>query len=162
MQNMRKSMGKAKRFLIAAAVATAAFASTACDVDAEFSSPVVVDNISIAPNDWKIKLDGGQFEYYYFDVDLHWINEGVFKNGGFTTYWRYGDVRDGVEVDVQEPLPAVMHLSRYSDSAGQWVNYTETISCSYEVGWVRIMPSRSALFTGLPSGPLYFRTVVGW
>ncbi len=159
MQNMGKSMGKGKRFMMAvAAVAMAAFASTACDVDAEFSSPVVVDNISIAPDDWKIMLDGGQFEYYYFDVDLHWINEGVFRNGGFTTYWTYGDVRDGVKVDVQEPLPAIMNLVRYEGI--NRIEYTETISCSYSVGNMRIELRRSDFYNKRPEEPYNFRLCI--
>ncbi len=146
---MKKTMGMGKRVMIAAAIAMAWVASTGCDVDADFGSPVVVDNIDIAPDDWKIMLDGGRFDYYYYDVDLHMLNEGVFINGNFNTYWRYGE-----GIGVQEPLPAVMHLSRYSE--GRWVEYTETLSCSYEVGMVRIMLSRSDFFTNRP-GDVFFQ-----
>ncbi len=149
---MRNLTVKGKRLLMAVAVAMAVVATSGCDVDAEFSSPVVVDNIPILPNDWKTMLfEDGQFDYYYFDVPLREITPEVFDTGSYATYWRYGERRDGVNVDVQEPLPAVI----------KQINYIETISCSYDVGYVRIMISRSpSTFNFRPDKTLYFRTVV--
>ncbi len=148
--------------MVMALVAMAAIWNAGCDVDADFSSPKVVDKITIAPEEWRMMPEYGGFGYYYCDRELHEINEGVFKTGSFQTFWRYVERRDGVDVDVQEPLPAIMHLSRFSEAEGRWIDYTETLSCSYHVGVVRFMLSRSDFFPGIPGESLTFRTVINW
>ncbi len=141
MPNMGTMICKARRFgVMVAAIAMAAIATTGCDVDADFSSPVVVDRISIDPDEWMVMLNGGRFEYFYFDVELPEINEDVFRTGSFFTFWKYSELHGGVAVDVQQQLPAFR--KRQKEINNRWVTYTETISCKYEVKSMRIMLSR--------------------
>jgi hypothetical protein len=149
-------MKKLLKILSLAALVTVA--TTGCDIDAELHPPMVIDKIEILPEDWKVALAGGRFDHFYFDVGLPEIDEDVFNRGSVLTYWRYGELRDGKTVDVQELLPASISLSRLDGD--NWVDYVETISCSYDVGWMRIMISRSDFFNGRPGKPLHFRTVI--
>ncbi len=136
-----------------AAIVALTAVATGCDVDANFSSPIVVDRISIAPEQWKVMLNGGQLDFFYCDVELREINESVFRTGSFQTFWKYGELHNGGAVEVQEPLPAIRNQPGYS----------ETISCNYEVGSVRIMIRRHpSTFDSPPDRTLYFRTVIGW
>lgn len=145
---------------MAAVVAIAVAATTGCDVNSGFGSPMVIDNIPVNPEDWRVMLEEGRFGYFFFDVPLKEITPEVFDTGSFTTYWRYGERRDGIDVDVQELLPAVINLERFESN--RWVYYTETISCNYEVGYMRVMISRSDFYDLRPDKTLYFRTVISW
>jgi hypothetical protein len=128
-----------------------------CDVDAEFRSPMVIDKIEIHPDDWKLALNNeGRFDYYYCDIPIPEINEHVLNNGTVQTFWRYGEG----SVDVQEPLPAVINISRYG--TGGLIEWTETISCNYSVGLVRIMISRSNFDNTPIDQTRHFRTVILW
>jgi hypothetical protein len=151
-------MKKTVMILTAAALTVGAAAlGTGCDIDAELRSPVVIDKIEIDPDDWTVARVNGAFDHLYCDVKLPELTEYVLSEGAMQTYWRYGENRDGQQVDVQEPLPAVIHLFRYES---QRIEYTETISCSYEPGMMRIMISRSDFFDGIPRETLHFRTAI--
>jgi hypothetical protein len=151
-QNKReKKMKKTMMMLTAAALtAGAAALNTGCDIDAELRSPVVIDEIVVDPHDWIVARVGGQFDHIYCDIELRELTDRVLENGAMQTYWRYGEMRDGQMVDVQEPLPAVIHLA----------SWTETISCSYEPGSMRIMISRSDFVNPQPDKKLYFRIAI--
>jgi hypothetical protein len=151
-----------KLLAIAGFAALTMAANTGCDVDADIDGNgqrMVIDDIVVDRNGWEVALtDNGDFDYYYYDIERPEITERFFNRHVYTTYWRYGEERGGRIVDVQEPLPAVITRERFED--GYLIPYTETLSCSYEVGYMRIMLSRSDYFDLRPDQDLYFRLVI--
>ncbi len=146
-----------------AAVAFTVAATTGCDVDADFDDgrKIVIDNIFVEPNGWQTaRLADGSFDYYFADIPLPELTDHIFHRGTFETFWRYDEMRDGQSVDVQERLPAVINLDRLENHV--WIPYTETVSCSYEVGVMRLMISRSDFNNIRPDKTMYFRTVIDY
>ncbi len=116
----------------------------------------VVDNIEILPGDWRGYTVDNLFDHYFVDIEMPELTREVFYDGFYYTYWKY---MDG-QVLVQEGEGVSMYLERELPN-GEWVAYTETISCSYEVGSMRISISRSDFWDGRP-GRLVFRFVAFW
>ena len=140
-----------------------AAANIGCDVDANLDGrKLVIDRITVEPDDWKIArtANNDAFDYFYHDVRIPEINEDTFNTKMFDTYWRTQEHRDGHLVDVQTPLPVVRHLERSAERA--LIPYTEMINCKYDIGYVRIMISRSDFYDARPTETLHFRTVISY
>jgi hypothetical protein len=154
-----------KIFAVAAVVFSVA-AATGCDADLEFGDEngngrtMVIDNIEVYEDEWQAaRLDDGSFDYYFADKPISELDDDyIFNRATFHTFWRYDEVRDGQRVDVQESLPAVMDLDRFEGD--MWIPYTETLSCSYEVGYIRFRLSRSDFNSIRPDGSMLFRMVI--
>jgi hypothetical protein len=78
----------------------------------------------------------------------------VLENGIYETYWKYDDM----ETPVQENTGITNTYERYEN--GGWVTYSETVSCSYSLGNMRIKLQRSDFWDGIPNDTWYFRTVI--
>ena len=150
-----------KLLMILATATLTVTVNTGCDVDAslEGGRMIVIDKIFVDwEKGWKVATVNGGFDYFYADIPLAELTEYIFDRGDFTTYMRYTEQREGDVVDVQEELPVVVNLERVEDN--RLIAYTETISCSYEIGYMRIAISRSDFFNRPPDKTLYFRTVI--
>ena len=152
-------MKKVLIFTVMAALVAAA--NIGCDVDANLDGrKLVIDRISVEPDDWKIARTGDSFDHFYYDVRVPEITDETFGMKVFNTYLRTKEMRDGEWVDVQTHLPVVTHLNRYEDNV--WKDYTETIKCKYEIGYVRITISRSPSYDARPTETFHFRTVISY
>ncbi len=148
-----------------AVFALAGAVNTGCEIDAEFSSPLVIDDIYVEPGDWKRAIDeDGIFNHYYCDIALPDITESLLHLGAVQTYMVYDEIREDHLVTAQEPLPYIVTGNRWvpelGSGRGRWEPYGEIIACSYEVGLMRITISRLPLFERFPDKTLYFRTVI--
>lgn len=115
---------------------------------------LVIDNITVVPNDWEVALtSNGDFDYFFADKRLDGFTSSMLNNGFYYTYWKY---LDG-QILVQEGLGVSMHLERLD--GGQLVPYTETIGCSYSTGEIRFSLSRSDFWDARPTADLVFRFV---
>ncbi|MDR2894567.1 MAG: hypothetical protein LBU97_03815 [Alistipes sp.] len=139
-----------KKLFVLITVAIAAAFTTGCDIDADFHQPAVINNIRVFPEDWERVTSGPGNVVWFCDIELPEITDYIFTNRAFHTYWIYDEERDNRLVTVQEPLPATVHGD----------DYTETISCSYDVGYVRISISRAPFYDRRPDRELVFRTVI--
>jgi hypothetical protein len=118
----------------------------------------VVDNINVRPDDWRMALlDDGRLDHYYFDVDLPELDDYLIDNGLYYTYWKYEESQRW----VQEGEGAVMYKS-FVDEKGKTVYYSESITCDYSLGKMRINFRTSDFWDVKPSETLTFRFVVLW
>jgi hypothetical protein len=148
-------MKKLFSILAKTTLVTALFATATITSGCEFDDVrrITVDDIRVYPNEWQVYTVDGLFDHYYVDIALPELNSMIFNNGFYYTYWKY---QDGQAI-VQEGEGVTMHLER--PEGNEWVAYTETISCSYSVGSMRIMISRSDFYDGRPGDTLVFRFV---
>lgn len=120
-------------------------------------SKLVVDNITVGPEDWHEAQTGdGLFDYFYADVHIPGFTWEMLDEGFYYTYWKYNDSN----ILVQEGLGVSMHLERYDDVRREWYAYTETVGCSYSEENIRFRLSRSDFYDALPTATLVFRFVV--
>lgn len=145
-----------KLLMILVTAALAMTATTGCDIDADLEGGrmIVIDNIFVDPEDWHVyRVDEG-FDHFYVDIELPELNRHIFDRGAFFTYRRYDDN----EISVQEPDGVTKTYERYEE--GRYIAYTETISCSYSVGNLRIEIRRSDFYSRPPTETYWFRTVI--
>jgi hypothetical protein len=94
--------------LIAALAAFALTGTTACNVDADFSGTYSVDNISVAPGEWKnFGVVGTPDFYTYADIHIPELTASVLRDGAYLVYYKYlgPDDNGNNTVPVQELLP---------------------------------------------------------
>ncbi len=97
-----------KKLLMIFAIVATGVAAAGCDVDADMGGVFTVDNISVAPGDWKIShFPDGQFNCMYVDKDIRELIPAVFSDSAYITYFKYVDEWD--DVYVQKPLPLTVY-----------------------------------------------------
>ncbi len=145
-----------KLYMILAMALFAVAANTGCETNFEGGRMVVINNIYVDPDGWREYTVDGRFSHLYADIEMREITEHIFHKGLYTTYWVYED--NGVEVQV--PLEDTIYPGRYLD--GYWAKYSETLTCTYSIGNMRLEIRRSDGSPGRPDGRLSFRTVIFW
>ncbi len=136
-----------------AAVAFTVAATTGCDVDADFDDGriLVIDNISVHPDDWKpMRFDDGSFYCLYADKTIRELTRNVINNGGYDTYFKY------ISMDDREPVQAKLpHQEDYLEIDGYKWHYT--LDAEYSEGNLRILWRPDDFERFNPTDTFYFR-----
>lgn len=124
----------------------------------EFTQWKIV-NITVDKNDWQWNDEAGQYEAV---ANIPELTQFIYENGAVLGYVFIGE--QGKD-EVQKLLPYVNTYSA-EDDMGNWLTFTETISCDFQLG----SPSSVGFFIKAsdlvndPSAPqtYHFRIVLVW
>jgi hypothetical protein len=113
---------------------------------------LVIDDIYVDPDGWSVaKNESG--EYLTATIPMPEITPKILNEGLYYTYWMYNQN----SIEVREGLGAVMN---YRDGNYLW---SETLTCTYEVGYMVLNLFYSDYNTELwPNNTFYFRFVAFW
>ncbi len=113
------------------------------------------NELFINPDEWTEYEINGAFDHYYHDFNMPEITSLVLNYGFYHTYWE----REEDDALVQEGEGATMYKSYEDNDTGEMIYYSETITCDYSLGLLRVHFRTSDFTKAKPADRLYFRFV---
>jgi hypothetical protein len=134
--------------------------ATGCEISDDYPRPssglnkLVIDDIYVNPDGWSVvRNESG--EYLTATIPMPEITRTILNEGLYYTYWMYGDNQNSIE--IREGLGVVMN---HREGNYMW---SETLTCTYEVGYLVLNLYYSDYNTELwPDHTFYFRFVAIW